>query len=542
MTFTGATPPPNGTYLITGTTATTFVFAVPSGTAGSATPCSYTVPADLRVSIIQDPFGTPVVIEPVNTGISLGISNPRQRIKHIASFQTHISLKTYRLCIHVANASTVAYTVDFANIRVWEPTQSIGAVITDWVSYIPTFTNMGTVTNIDTQWRRVGSNIEVRGRFTVGTTSPALQTFTLPTGLIPNINWTSGNGILVGYITRDQITEGNTVGLLARNDNIIRLGQYVGFPSGNNNVLATGSTNFLASNEPQNFYFSVPILGWGSSVAMSSDTGDGRVVACLYRNNSSGGTSSTDPLKYTDLQFDTHNAYSTSTGRYTAPVSGYYSVKFSTVSTNQAEIILRKQGSNYLNMGLTNSSGGTVTPRAYGSTLVYLNVGEFIDLVPNGNLSISTSTIYFFSVERISAGSQVIATQETVSCHYINTTSQSLSGSDAIIVFPTRVVDTHGAWNTSTNRFTAPMSGMYLISTTYFNNISTSNCNTFFRRNGTTITNSYTGNSTGTNAAQPVGVHVVGLLAGDFLEVFGNTTGSSISQARVFINRIGNYA
>lgn len=40
---------------------------------------------------------------------------------------------------------------------------------TDWVSYTPTFTNLGTATSIFVESRRVGDTLQVRGKFTTGT-------------------------------------------------------------------------------------------------------------------------------------------------------------------------------------------------------------------------------------------------------------------------------------------------------------------------------------------------------------------------------------
>ena len=44
------------------------------------------------------------------------------------------------------------------------------AIITPWVTYTPTFTNFGTVTSISVWSRRVGDTLEIRGKFTTGTT------------------------------------------------------------------------------------------------------------------------------------------------------------------------------------------------------------------------------------------------------------------------------------------------------------------------------------------------------------------------------------
>ena len=59
------------------------------------------------------------------------------------------------------------------------------AIITPWQPYTPTFTGFGTVTNIDMDWRQVGSNIEIRGSFQAGTISAsATYAFSLPSSYI----------------------------------------------------------------------------------------------------------------------------------------------------------------------------------------------------------------------------------------------------------------------------------------------------------------------------------------------------------------------
>lgn len=55
----------------------------------------------------------------------------------------------------------------------------IGSTITDWVAYTPTFTGFGTVSGVEIWSRRVGNTLEIRGRFTSGTSTAVTAQMTL---------------------------------------------------------------------------------------------------------------------------------------------------------------------------------------------------------------------------------------------------------------------------------------------------------------------------------------------------------------------------
>jgi hypothetical protein len=456
MTFIGGTRPVDGFYTIVSVTATAFVITVSSGSATNAT-CSYTVPADLRVSIIQSPTGTPVVLEPVNTGIQLGIAN--QRIRHIASFQTHISITSYRLCIHVSNASTVAYTVDFANFRVWEPTQSIGAVITDWVDWVnPTasLVNFGSATISTARFRRVGSDLEffIRGVSGVASGNSGIN---LPNGLVANT--TSSSTINVGIYTRGISTALSTGFLLATNGSaFLLLGGYIN-GSSQNDTLSNGGTVFSNTN-PFTLQASVPIAGWGSNVAMSSDSGDGRVVSASYRNITS---SSISPIIFTIREHDTHNSYNTTTGIYTVPISGIYNISVAGLgnsSVASASVSVFKNNV-YAEVTIAQQPN-ELNYRVSGQHTLNCVAGDTIELRYSGG----ATTIRLdstFSIFRISAGSQIIASVEGVACSYYATSNTPQTSPTVTLKLPVRIYDTHGAWGTATGQFTAPMSGKYRV-------------------------------------------------------------------------------
>lgn len=474
MTFTSGTRPVDGFYTIVSVTTTTFVITVASGSATNAT-CSYTVPADLRVSIIQNPSGTPVVIEPVNTSIQLGIAN--QRIRHIASFQTHISITSYRLCVHVSNASTVAYTVDFANFKVWEPTQSIGAVITDWQSYTPTFTqqNGSTLPNITPNtflWRRVGDSIEILGRFSVtGSLGTYIDiNFNLPNGLQfkyltppPPMPFHYGTGLFIGgggssqpVITKlDPVSNGRLRIQYQTSNTTIVFGQFT-------NITYTGANGDHFTFET----ISIPIAGWGSSVAMSSDSSLGRVIIGSYYGHTGVTlTANVTTLKFNTLRKDTHNIYNTSTGVVTIPVSGDYRFDIQALGISSGNTFIQP----YVNgVALSEYAGyiGTNNTGNFGITIPNLFSGSTVDFRSPNSSTTSTTTYSVFSFFRISADSQVIASSESVNV-IARTVSNSISSSYSSPSWTSKEVDSYSAFTSNSSRFTAPMSGIYRFSVSF---------------------------------------------------------------------------
>ena len=72
---------------------------------------------------------------------------------------------------------------------------------TDWAPYTPTFTGFGTPTAVEFEWRQVGANYEIRGKFTSGVSTATEARISLPNGavsagtsIIPSIQYV-GSGV-----------------------------------------------------------------------------------------------------------------------------------------------------------------------------------------------------------------------------------------------------------------------------------------------------------------------------------------------------------
>lgn len=419
---------------------------------------------DLRVSIIQNPTGTPVLIEPVNTSIQLGIIN--QRVKVIASFQSHVSITSYRLCIHVSSTSTSAYTVDFNNFRIWEPPQSIGAVITDWQSYTPTLVSFGTTTNQDFQWRRVGGNMEIQGRWTTGTSTAVEARIPLPFGTIDSTRIPAIR--VVGSATFNG-SSSTYFGIYVLGEPSVSY-LTLGIQTSTASAIAKINGNALG-NFSYTVYASIPLSGWGSTVAMSSDTGDGRVVAFQIKKTSSQTGLSVGFTKVTwqNIQIDTHGSWDSTNNEYIIPISGIYNinstVRYDSIATGDyIEALI------YVN-------GITVSEFHYeysGSTDGLVEVNRNLNLTAGQRISIvgrNAIRVYTlgqgganFSIERISTSNQQIGLSESVNVLYTTVSnSHNSSGNLLDLVYGTRVKDSHSSYNTTTGIFTAPMSGCYDI-------------------------------------------------------------------------------
>ena len=503
---------------------------------------------DIRLYVIQDPTsGSPVVLEPVNVsvqGVNTGI-----RARHLATFQTHISITSYRLCVHISTTINSSQIIDFNNFRVWETTQSVGSIITDWQNYTPTFSSANgfatTPSSINFISRRNGSNLEIIGSLILNTTNS--NTARIPLGF----NGAEGNVTIDGTkllsttvvgraLMRQSVPMGYIYNVLATGGN-----NYVEFGyaqnSGTEPFTAMSGSNFQSGVSGRvQINLSVPIAGWGSNVAMSSDSGDGRVVSATITGSLNTGASPTVNLTWSSptILNDTHSAFNGTTG-YTAPVSGFYqfNANFNTDSGTGQAWNAWVSGSN------RQACGFAISGFVFISGIVFLLAGQNLTFRPNatgGNVGAVGSGSYF-TISRVSAGSQTIGTNETVACSISKTSGAFISTNNPITSWNTKDLDTHSSFNLTNGTFTVPSSGIYLINASAVNlgNFTSYNQPGFTIRNGTTILSTSTMYFASSFEPELSTSALRRFVAGDIISLYVYGSGFGFNDLRMNISRIG---
>ncbi|PJZ98864.1 hypothetical protein CH369_18030 [Leptospira levettii] len=499
---------------------------------------------DWKVYVINEDTGE--VIYPDNNTIAVTTLQPFPSTdyalpnKFIASFQTDILSDNYRLCIHNnTNQNTVGTNFYFKNVKVWEPERNYGSIITEWQSYTATLTNLGSSPTQNLFWRRNGQNLEIKGRITTGSSVPSsVGSFSTPNGYV---------------IDSSVCATRQAVGLMIRASgsinqcNVLALGGESAFyfSGGDGSTTNTGlvpqnTSSIMDSSTIHSINLSVPIAGWGGTIQLSSQVGDGRTVTGLVVDHTSQSmTSTVTNLKFNTVVKDSHGAYNTSTGELTIPVAGDYnlSINFPYQTTSSNEFRIYKNGT-------AMDVGGYWVSSGYTSAKVLLPnliVGDVITVRPSG-FSPTTTTqstkVTNIAWNLISGGSQAFARDEFVGASYYSSSTQTSLTSQ--VNFGAKIYDTHNAVTTGSSwKFTAPQSGKYLV---------------IFRIGGSSNIHFqiYKNNSGSLYLARTetpgyaTGSRVIDLLAGDYIDirptssatVNGNASSSSVDASSIEITKV----
>lgn len=433
-----------------------FDYVIASGTYSGGTSST---DSDLTVYLYD--VTNAIVIQPAAYKIDGGVVSTNYNFNGV--FQTSSNSTSYRLIIHTATTSASAYTVKIDNFYVGPQKVGIGAVATDWVAYTPTFgAGFGTAASISFFSRRVGDTLQIRGKFTAGTTTGSAATFTAGyAGANANVTFDSAKG-----------TVSSLCGNLSQGDSSTTLFHYsVLTPSANGSStiqigVQTSSTSETTVTTGSSFSTSdiihvecqLPITGWSSNVQMSNDT-DTRVVAArAYAQNIS--ITSGAQINYSTVDFDTHGAITTGASwKFTVPVPGIYKVSSSIYSvTTTYSLTVYKNGAADKQLGGTVATTGV--PVASGSVLVKCVAGDTIDLRTNANITtINDTTGSWVSIERLSGPSQIAASESVTARYYASATA--ISGTLATISWTTKDFDSHGGMSAGT--YTVPAAGKYRV-------------------------------------------------------------------------------
>lgn len=521
-----------------------FDLTLVSGTYSGSTTTDY---SDLTIWIYDVTNG--VRIQPdrynVNTGV-VGIYP-----QHLATFQTPINSTSFRFIIQSSKPTATAFSFKMDSLVIGPQSRFQGAPVTGPYTYNPTVTNWLSTGTSTATYYKIANFLQVRGNLAITGGNAGALVLSLPPGL--TIDTTQLNNLAIigknklGYGDYFKNAAGQFLPLHVVYNNTTTIKIFAETGSSPTQMTDVATANATAANDSIDYWFEVPIAGWSSSTAMSSDAAT-RVVTASAHISSAASTTAGNPFNFDTIDYDTHGAITTgaTSWKFTAPVSGYYKVSFSLYGGVSAGFFVYKNGSNYRLVGTSNAS---LAASGVGSTEVQMNAGEFIDVRSNNTQTptasgITTGTlaiVNWIAIEQ-TQGPSTIAASESVYALY--TVTGSLSFSTTVPWNATvKELDTHNAVQIAASsptglwRFNVPLNGTYEMCV---NGVSGGDTIMHIYKNGTLF-----GGTGSLNTAAGGGCRLVRGIPGDYLDVrspSGGASNTSDSNGRNYISvkRIGN--
>lgn len=525
--------------------------------------------SDIEVYIYDVTNAT--VIQPAGYKIDGAVNGSYYKSAQV-TFQTANNSTSYRLIFNVATTSASAYTMKLDEIKVGPQNTARGPPVTDWVSYTPTVTHdSGGITNATHtgKWRRVGDSIEVYVQTVFSNTSAAFGGlyYGLPSGLTADSTKFPGASVTIPAIGTASMYDTSTK--VYGPVSVVWGGSAASLRV---NTIDTATTaNPTRSDPPTNTYpftfnntdtitaeFTVPILGWSSSVLMSSDASTSVVAFSGQKSAAQSGISGSTRLTYGTVSVEKGLSYASATGLVTVQVPGTYrvygSLQFESVASGEyVELTVYK-----------NTSSAQCDALNYATqTTHWLDVdcvrdyvaGDTIEIKSNSNSATydaSSGSRAQFMVTRISGPSQIAASETVAARYYVSASTANTSFADdspEIVDADTKIYDTHGAVTTGAAwKFTAPVAGKYhvCIRQRWANGTNLADTDGFLYKNGA----SYAGvfGSPTASVYDHNGCVTVNTVAGDYLQWYASQNDSAAGarnitttgNAFIDIYRIGN--
>lgn len=396
--------------------------------------------------------------------------------KFVANFQTSATGTSYRLIYHIATTTALAFDLFVDNIVVKPSDYMYGTPISNWFSFTSTISNLGAggAAINQSKYRIVGDSIELLYTFQKDATAGSGTvdvTWSLPAGL---------------NIDAAKLPSGS---ITSRADNIGSAWVYTGAFAANSYFPLINNATTLVINQPATavavkgadlganvyivFRATVPILGQSSSVQMS-DGYDGRQIG--FRANNSATAISGTPTKIVWTNTDKDDVAGYSSGTYTVRSAGWYDVGSSLYISGTpavdgtATIDIYRNGSAIKSNVHRYKVASITTTSIYVGDSFYFNAGDTIEIYASTDMttpSISSSTSRnVFNVNKRQAPTTMSATERI---SFSATSSSTAASATAPFVYPTVVENSHGAYSSTSGKFTAPIPGKYFFSASAYN-------------------------------------------------------------------------
>lgn len=443
---------------------------------------------------------------------------------HRGEWQADSDATNYRLILHVSTPNTLAWDLKIDDVRVSPSKNVAGSIITPWQSYTPTLTGFGSATSIEVQSCREGDKLLLKGKFTSGTPTAVEARVSLgvfgvsgnvtssSTDKIPSIQtcgWAirSGSGAAVDYC------------LIEPNVGYITFGRQ---DAGNAALTKQNANGLVGAGVAYSFFASIPIAGWGATATLGQDA-DTRVCAAYYRMSVNFAASTTQQINYDQRLYDTHGAVTTGSGWiFRAPLAGIYNVSVGAYANAiDGQVKLYKNGS------LTHTlQSWTTATYTQGKQQIELVAGDTLQVRPTVSATMTADTAAgypnYIAIERISGPSQIAASEQVNAGIEIAANQSITNATDTAVNFDTKLYDSHGAYNTTSKLYTAPIQGVFRFAgyLGYANNTTGTRWVSYKKNGGSTIYVATVNAPTGTNTSRVPFSFEVRLLAGETIAIW----------------------
>lgn len=402
------------------------------------------------------------------------------------SFQPDSNANQFQLAVVNQNASSVGYNLVVDNFSLTRQINVYGSPITDWTSFTPTG-SWTTNTTYTGKYRRVGDSMECQIHLSLsGAPNATSLVINMPSGYSIDTSKIAG-GVTYDVPFLHKITAnnaGNELSLQAYFATSSTFGiTYLSSATNAATTLVNATTPVTwYSGATIHFSFIVPIQGWSSSVQMSSDAGDGRVVAAGLTGGSatlpSGiATKITGITVDSTISKDSFGGWDNTLQRYNIVVPGFYKISTNgtyigingSAGASSNIVYLYKNGANTSLIGTLE----TIAAYTVGASIMltgttpplWFNTGDYIEFYGFQNSGASRSLNGGkWGIERLS-GNTTVAAGESINAVYQQSSGQSIpSDADTIINFDIKNFDSHGMVTTGSGwKAIVPISGKYDI-------------------------------------------------------------------------------
>jgi hypothetical protein len=217
--------------------------------------------------------------------------------------------------------------------------------VTAWQSYTPTFTGFGTASSVEFEWRQLGEDVQIRGKFVSGTSTAVEARISLPnsytsasTSVIPSIQ-NIGKGVRTAVAAT---FFGEITALIEPSVNYITFGIQSSTTDGLTKATGTG---LIGSGQTLSFFSSVPVTGLTATSTQSFTSTDLVPAKAVLGNSTLTIPAVTDWVSYTPTMSHVFGGITNATAsakwrRDGSDVLVQGSVTFSAASALFAEIYL----------------------------------------------------------------------------------------------------------------------------------------------------------------------------------------------------------